>query len=68
MTPAIRSPVRSLSLTPTSLATDRVLLGSDWPHPERLASPREWIGDFVELGDADMRKALRDNLLTLSGY
>ncbi len=47
---------------------DRVLLGSDWPHPEGLASPRKWIGDFVDLGETDMRKALRDNLLALSGY
>jgi predicted TIM-barrel fold metal-dependent hydrolase len=47
---------------------DRILLGSDWPHPEGLATPRKWIGDFVDLGDADMRKALRDNQLALSGY
>lgn len=47
---------------------DRILLGSDWPHPEGLGSPRKWIGDFVDLGEADMRKALRDNLLELSGY
>ena len=47
---------------------DRVLLGSDWPHPEGLPTPRQWIGDFVELGEADMRLALRDNLLALSGY
>ncbi len=44
---------------------DRILLGSDWPHPEGLAAPRQWIGDFVELGEADMRKALRDNQLAL---
>lgn len=47
---------------------DRILLGSDWPHPEGLSSPRKWIGDFVELGEADMRKALRDNQLALTGY
>ncbi len=46
---------------------DRILLGSDWPHPEGLASPRKWISDFVGLGDADMKLALRDNLLTLIG-
>lgn len=44
---------------------DRILLGSDFPHPEGLSEPRHWIGDFVELGEADMRKALRDNQLTL---
>lgn len=47
---------------------DRILLGSDWPHPEGLAAPRQWIADFVDLGEADMRKALRENQLALSGY
>lgn len=47
---------------------ERILLGSDWPHPEGLGSPREWIGDFVPLGEADMRLALRENILALSGY
>jgi predicted TIM-barrel fold metal-dependent hydrolase len=46
---------------------DRILLGSDWPHPEGLSSPRKWIGDFVALGEADMRKALRDNQKALTG-
>ena len=46
---------------------DRILLGSDWPHPEGLSEPRAWIGDFVDLGEADMRKALRDNQKALTG-
>jgi predicted TIM-barrel fold metal-dependent hydrolase len=46
---------------------DRILLGSDWPHPEGLSEPRAWIGDFVDLGDADMRKALRENQKALTG-
>jgi predicted TIM-barrel fold metal-dependent hydrolase len=46
---------------------DRILLGSDWPHPEGLPTPRDWIGDFVELGEQDMRKALRENQLALIG-
>ena len=46
---------------------DRILLGSDWPHPEGLATPRKWIGDFVALGEEDMRKALRDNQKALTG-
>jgi predicted TIM-barrel fold metal-dependent hydrolase len=47
---------------------DRILLGSDWPHPEGLSEPRAWIGDFVDLGEADMRKALRDNQKALTGH
>ena len=46
---------------------DRILLGSDWPHPEGLSQPRAWIGDFVDLGEADMRKALRENQKALTG-
>jgi predicted TIM-barrel fold metal-dependent hydrolase len=45
---------------------DRILLGSDWPHPEGLEEPRRWVGDFVPLGEADMRKALRENQLALT--
>lgn len=45
---------------------DRILLGSDWPHPEGLSEPRKWIGDFVELGADDMRLALRENQLSLT--
>lgn len=47
---------------------DRILLGSDWPHPEGLPTPRKWIGDFVGLGEDDMRKALRDNQKALTGH
>jgi len=46
---------------------DRILLGSDWPHPEGLSAPRKWIGDFVALGEQDMRKALRENQMALTG-
>jgi predicted TIM-barrel fold metal-dependent hydrolase len=46
---------------------DRILLGSDWPHPEGLATPRSWVGDFVDLGAEDMRKALHDNQKALTG-
>jgi predicted TIM-barrel fold metal-dependent hydrolase len=46
---------------------DRILLGSDWPHPEGLATPRSWVGDFVDLGADDMRKALHDNQKALTG-
>jgi predicted TIM-barrel fold metal-dependent hydrolase len=49
------------------LGIERVLLGSDWPHPEGLAEPRAWLPDFRALSDADRRRALRDNLKELSG-
>ena len=57
----------SITLLRDLHGADRILLGSDWPHPEGLASPRSWIGDFVDLGEADMRKALRENQRALTG-
>jgi predicted TIM-barrel fold metal-dependent hydrolase len=46
---------------------DRVLLGSDFPHPEGLSEPRAWIPDFARLEPDEMRLALRDNLKSLTG-
>jgi predicted TIM-barrel fold metal-dependent hydrolase len=46
---------------------DRILLGSDWPHPEGLSEPRKWIPDFMGLSPEDRRMVLRDNLKGLSG-
>jgi predicted TIM-barrel fold metal-dependent hydrolase len=45
---------------------DRVLLGSDWPHPEGLETPRKAIADFRVLTEDQRRRALRDNLKALS--
>jgi predicted TIM-barrel fold metal-dependent hydrolase len=49
------------------IGADRILLGSDWPHPEGLASPRDWVGDFAGLTADERRLALRDNLRKISG-
>jgi predicted TIM-barrel fold metal-dependent hydrolase len=49
------------------IGAERILLGSDWPHPEGLAAPRDWVGDFAGLTPQERRLALRDNLRTLSG-
>jgi predicted TIM-barrel fold metal-dependent hydrolase len=50
-----------------ALGADRVLLGSDWPHPEGLSEPRAWLPDFIALSEDERRKALRENLKELSG-
>lgn len=49
------------------IGADRLLLGSDWPHPEGLANPFEWVADFGGLSAAERRLALRDNMRKLSG-
>jgi predicted TIM-barrel fold metal-dependent hydrolase len=50
-----------------AIGADRILLGSDWPHPEGLAEPRAWLSDFAGLEPDEQRLALRDNLRQLSG-
>ncbi|MCU4183492.1 amidohydrolase [Acidiferrimicrobium sp. IK] len=50
-----------------AIGADRILLGSDWPHPEGLSEPRAWIPDFVSLTPDEQRLALRENLKVLSG-
>ena len=49
------------------IGADRILMGSDWPHPEGIAEPRQWIADFAVLEPAEQRRALRENLSELSG-
>jgi predicted TIM-barrel fold metal-dependent hydrolase len=49
------------------IGADRILLGSDFPHPEGLAEPRAWLPDFAGLTPDERRKALRENLRELSG-
>jgi predicted TIM-barrel fold metal-dependent hydrolase len=49
------------------IGADRILLGSDWPHPEGLSAPRAWLGDFAALTPAEQRLALRENLKQLTG-
>jgi predicted TIM-barrel fold metal-dependent hydrolase len=50
-----------------AVGADRILLGSDWPHPEGLSEPRAWLPDFAALSPDERRKALRENLKELSG-
>jgi predicted TIM-barrel fold metal-dependent hydrolase len=50
-----------------AIGADRILLGSDWPHPEGLSEPRAWAPDFAPLTPEEQRKALRENLKELSG-
>ena len=56
-----------IAILSSLIGADRVLLGSDWPHPEGLAAPRDWVGDFAGLTADERRLALRDNLRKISG-
>jgi len=49
------------------LGPTQVLLGSDYPHPEGLAEPRQFLETIDTLPEADQRRIARDNLRTLLG-
>jgi len=47
------------------LGPDRVLFGSDYPHPEGLGDPVKFVEEIGHLGDELVRKAMGDNLARL---
>ncbi|MBB2497361.1 amidohydrolase family protein [Aquipseudomonas ullengensis] len=44
------------------LGADRVLFGSDWPHPEGLKRPLDFFKDIENLSAADTKKIMHSNL------
>ena len=50
------------------IGADRVLFGSDWPHPEGMAKPRDFDHEVAELGDPlAERKIMYENAAYLTG-
>jgi predicted TIM-barrel fold metal-dependent hydrolase len=47
------------------IGADRVLFGSDWPHPEGNVEPADYASCLNKLDPADVRKIMRDNALSL---
>jgi predicted TIM-barrel fold metal-dependent hydrolase len=47
------------------IGADRVLLGSDWPHPEGISEPREFLGQLADLSEKEQRMITADNLAGL---
>jgi predicted TIM-barrel fold metal-dependent hydrolase len=52
-----------------TLGVDRLLFGSDWPHPEAIRDPTVFIDDMRGFGftDADIRRVMRENTKELLG-
>ncbi len=44
-----------------TLGADRVLFGSDWPHPEGVAAPLDFLEEVEKLAPAALRRVMRDN-------
>jgi len=49
------------------MGADRVLFGSDYPHPEGLANPLDFMESLAGLDDVLIRKIMRDNAAVLLG-
>jgi predicted TIM-barrel fold metal-dependent hydrolase len=43
------------------IPVERILFGSDWPHAEGIAHPRDFFGLIEDFSDSDVRKIMRDN-------
>jgi len=48
------------------LGADRLLMGSDFPHAEGLATPTDYVYELKDFADDEIRKVMRDNALSLS--
>ena len=49
------------------IGPSQVLFGSDFPHPEGLATPADYVEGLAGLNDDDVRMVMRDNTLGLLG-
>jgi predicted TIM-barrel fold metal-dependent hydrolase len=49
------------------IGEDRVLFGSDYPHPEGLADPHDFLDLVAPIGPLGVERIMRDNLRTLLG-
>ena len=49
------------------LGEERVLFGSDYPHPEGLAEPRAYVRQLKGFSDASVRRIMRENTAGLLG-
>jgi predicted TIM-barrel fold metal-dependent hydrolase len=48
------------------LPTDRILFGSDWPHAEGMAAPRDFLAKVASFSPADQRRIMVDNARELT--
>jgi predicted TIM-barrel fold metal-dependent hydrolase len=49
------------------VGVDRVLFGSDWPHPEGLADPVRYVDELTKFDEAAKAKVMGGNLARLVG-
>jgi predicted TIM-barrel fold metal-dependent hydrolase len=44
------------------VGVERVLFGSDWPHPEGVVEPLDFIRELLDFGPADQQRIMSSNL------
>ncbi|MFA7554672.1 MAG: amidohydrolase family protein [Spongiibacteraceae bacterium] len=49
------------------IGVDHVLFGSDWPHPEGIATPLDWVNEIKGFSEQDKAKIMGGNLIKLLG-
>lgn len=52
----------SVSDLATHIGVDRILFGSDWPHPEGVVEPLDFVRELLDFGPADQEKIMSSNL------
>ena len=50
-----------------AIGADHVLFGSDWPHPEGVAEPLDFLAECEGVSDGDLKLIMRDNNEKLLG-
>jgi predicted TIM-barrel fold metal-dependent hydrolase len=50
------------------LGSDRVLFGSDYPHPEGMSDPITFVDELQGLPEEDIKKVMGGNLNCLMGF
>jgi predicted TIM-barrel fold metal-dependent hydrolase len=58
-------PEEDIAALAALIGADRVLFGSDWPHPEGTAEPAHFRKFVASMSDADQKMIMRDNALAL---
>jgi predicted TIM-barrel fold metal-dependent hydrolase len=56
----------SVSELARSVPVERILFGSDWPHAEGVADPRDFLANVADFSIDDQRKIMVENARTLT--
>lgn len=49
------------------VGVDQILFGSDWPHPEGLATPADWEDEISDMSEEDRAKIMGGNIMKIMG-